>query len=209
MTRDRRATAIRRDAAVLAASDPVLARAAAVAGDFAVSLRKPGFTTMIWLILGQQVSIDAAQSMFERLTRTLGEVTPGGLLGLDDETMRRCGFSRQKAGCARSLVRAVASGSFSFEEVEHLSDEEAIIALTALPGVGVWTAENYLIWALGRREVFPAADLALRLGWQLLDGAADLPSADSLRGVAARWSPRRTAAAFLIWHYYLGVRGRG
>jgi DNA-3-methyladenine glycosylase II len=209
MTGDRRAAAIKRDAAVLAASDPVLARAAAVAGDFAVPLRKPGFATMIWLILGQQVSIEAAQAMSARLSGTLGEVTPGGLLALDDETLRCCGFTRQKAGYARDLAGAVESGVLSFEEIDMLPDVAAVAALTARRGIGVWTAENYLIWALGRREVFPAADLALRLGWQLLDGAAGPPPADSLREVAVRWSPRRTAAAFLIWHYYLGMRGRG
>ena len=209
VTIDRHVAAIRSDAVVLAASDPALAGAAVVAGRFAVPLRPPGFATMIWLILGQQVSIEAAQAMFDRLEATLGTVTPGGLLGLNEETMRRCGFTRQKAGYARDLAGAVTSGTFSFEEVEGLPDDQAVAALTTLRGVGVWSAENYLMWALGRRDVFPAGDLALRLGWQRLDGAADPPSADALRETAVRWSPRRTAAAFLIWHYYLGMRGRG
>jgi DNA-3-methyladenine glycosylase II len=206
---DARTAAIRGDGAVLAASDPALAKAAAVAGDFAVPLRSPGFATMTWLILGQQVSIEAAEAMFTTLEATLGTVTPGGLLGLDDAAMRRCGFTRQKAGYARELAGALLAGGFSFEEVEALPDAAAVAALTGRRGIGEWTAESYLIWALGRRDVFPAGDLALRLGWQGLAGLGGLPSPGDLRALAASWAPRRTAAAFLIWHHYLGERGRG
>ena len=193
---------------MLARLDPALARAAAVAGEFAVPLRSSGFATLVWLILGQQVSIEAAEAMFCRLEETLGSVTPEGLLGLDDATLRRCGFTRQKAGYARGLAAAVTAGSVSLDDIAGLSDQDAVSALTMLRGVGVWTAENYLIWALGRRDVFPVHDLALRLGWQLLSGAAAPPSPDSMRRVAAGWSPRRTAAAFLVWHYYLAARRR-
>ncbi|MFH1329476.1 MAG: DNA-3-methyladenine glycosylase 2 family protein [Actinomycetota bacterium] len=208
MTTDRRDFAIRSDAAVLAASDPALARAASVAGDFAVRLRSPGFATLIWLILCQQVSIEAAEAMFRRLEGILGPVTPEGLLDLDDATMRRCGFTRQKGGYARGLATAAAAGSMPLDDIAGLSDQDAVAALTSLRGVGVWTAENYLIWALGRRDVFPVHDLALQLGWQLLERAEAPVKPHDLEEVAARWSPRRTAAAFLIWHYYLGRRGR-
>jgi DNA-3-methyladenine glycosylase II len=207
--RDARAAAIRRDAAVLAASDSTLARAAAVAGDFALPLRSPGFATMTWLILGQQVSIEAAEAMFTGLETTLGTVTPAGLLGLGDAALRRCGFTRQKAGYARELAGTLLAGGVSLEEVDALADAEVVAALTRLRGIGEWTAESYLIWALGRRDVFPAGDLALRLGWQGLAGLFDLPSPGALRAVAASWAPRRTAASFLIWHHYLGERGRG
>ena len=203
-----RAGAIRHDAAVLAASDEALARAAAVAGDFAVPLRHAGFATLAWLILGQQVSIEAAGAMFSRLEAALGRVTPEGFLGLDDGSLRRCGFTRQKTGYARDLARGLLAGEFSLEEVEALSDADAVAALSGRRGIGVWTAENYLIWALGRRDVFPADDLALRLGWQGLSGASGMPSPEGLRARAAAWSPRRTAAAFLIWHHYLKQRGR-
>ena len=202
------AAAIRRDAVVLAASDRALAAAAAVAGDFAVPLRSPGFATMTWLILGQQVSIEAAAAMFTRLEATLGTVTPEGLLGLDEAAMRRCGFTRQKAGYARALAEALLAGEFSLERIAGWPDAEAVAALTSRRGIGEWTAENYLIWALGRRDVFPAGDIALRLGWQGLAGLGDLPSPAALRAVAASWAPRRTAAAFLIWYHYLGERGR-
>jgi DNA-3-methyladenine glycosylase II len=208
MTGDSRAAAIKHDAALLGASDPTLARAAAVAGDFAIALRRPGFAAMVWLILGQQVSIEAAGAMFSRLEAALGRVTPEAILGLDDGSLRRSGFTRQKAGYARDLARAALAGEFVLEEVESLPDDEAVTVLSGRRGIGVWTAENYLIWALGRRDVFPAGDLALRLGWQGLSGDGVGPSPEALRARAAAWSPRRTAAAFLIWHHYLAQRGR-
>lgn len=209
MRGDPRSGLIRRDAAALARADETLARAAEAAGRFEVPLRPPGFATLIWLILGQQVSIEAADAMFGRLEATLGGVTPDGLLGLDDETLRRCGFSHQKAGYARDLARALLSGDFSLERVEALADAAAVAALSGRRGIGAWTAENYLIWGLGRRDVFPCGDLALRLGWQGLAGETSLRSPEALCRVAEAWSPRRTAAAFLIWHHYLKTRGRG
>lgn len=198
--------AIRADAAALAAADPVLAVAAEVAGDFPVKMRPTGYGTLVWLILGQQVSIAAAGAMFYRLTSTLGGiVAPIGLLTLDDTTMRACGFTRMKAGYARGIAEAVLDGSFDFDALDAMQDTEAIEALTALRGIGDWTAENYLIWALGRRDVFPAGDLALRVGWQRLTGASEPPTPGGLRALAALWAPRRTAATFLIWHFYLGA----
>jgi DNA-3-methyladenine glycosylase II len=195
------------DVARLAATDPDLGRAAAVAGDFEIPSRPPGFGTLLWLIIGQQISIAAAKVLFERLTETLdGAITPAGLLGLDDPTMRRCGFTRMKAGYARGLAGALRDGSFDLDGVAGLDDEAAIAALTAHRGVGRWTAENYLMWALGRRDVFPAGDLALRIGWQELRGLDEPPPEAELRQLAERWAPRRTAAAFLIWYAYLGER---
>lgn len=203
---DPRAALISADAAALVAADPLLAAAGAVAGDFPVEVRDAGLATLLHLILEQQVSIAAAAAMFRRLRETLGEITPEGILGLDDATMRRCGFSRQKAGYARDLARALQSGSFSFERVAGLDDTAALAALMELRGIGRWTAENYLLFALVRRDVFPAGDLALRIGWERLAGRPR-PTEAELRERAAVWAPRRSAAAYLIWHYYLGTRG--
>jgi len=199
--------AIKADAAHLARTDQFLALAAEVAGDFPIRLRSPGYATLIWLILGQQVSIAAARAMFDRLTDTLGSaVTPGGLLDLDDATMRSCGFTRMKAEYARDIASAILAGSFDIDALATMSDSDALRSLTSLRGIGTWTAENYLMWALGRRDLFPAGDLALRVGWQRLIGGADPPSEAELRDIATDWSPRRTAASFLIWYFYLGER---
>jgi DNA-3-methyladenine glycosylase II len=203
----RRSLAIEEDVVLAAAGDPQLARAAETAGGFEVHLRPPGFATLIWLVLGQQVSIAAAKAMFAKLTTALGDrVEPGGLLALDDSVMRSCGFTRMKAGYARGLANAVLEGTLDLDAVARLPDREAVAALTAQHGIGEWTAENYLIWALGRRDVFPAGDLALREGFRSLAGADAPPDAAFLREIASQWSPRRTAAAFLIWYAYLGER---
>lgn len=201
------AAVIAADAAHLARTDPDLARASRIAGPFEIPTRPPGFATLLWLIIGQQISIAAAAALFERLTATLGgRVTPEGLLALDDETMRRCGFTRMKAGYARNLAASVRDGSFDPSGLESLDDAAAIGTLTAHRGIGRWTAENYLMWALGRRDVFPAGDLALRVGWKELCGLDEPPAEADLRETATRWAPRRTAAAFLIWFAYLGSR---
>ncbi|HSR16309.1 MAG TPA: hypothetical protein VLL51_11180, partial [Gemmatimonadales bacterium] len=163
------------------------------------------FATMVWVILGQQVSITAAAAMERRLQGILGDVTPHGLLGLDRATMRRCGFSRQKEGYARELATALVDGAFDLEPVAAMPDREAIAYLTGRRGIGVWTAENYLLWGLGRRDVFPAGDLALQIGWQRLTAARERPRPPELEAAAQAWRPRRTAAALLIWHSYLAA----
>ena len=205
---DPRIAAIHADATWLAVHDPVLRRAAGLAGAFEIRLREPGFGTLLHLILEQQVSIDAARAMYRRLTDTLGVVDPARFLDLDDATLRRCGFTRQKAGYARDIAGAVIDGSFSFESLKEMGDEDVIEALRRLRGIGPWTAANYTLWALGRRDVFPPGDLALRAAWNLLHGREGLADDAELVAHATRWSPRRTAAAFLLWHSYLVTKGR-
>lgn len=204
-------TLIRRDAAALAGRVPVFARALERVGTaFEVVVRGPGFGSLVATILAQQVSVDAASAMHRRLEGTLGgEVTPGGLLTLDDAALRTCGFSRQKAGYARDLAAAVAAGEVDLDRMGALPPDEAITALTALRGVGRWTAECYLVFGLAARDVLPAGDLALLVGWQELAGLGERPTEEQLRETAAAWAPQRTAAAWLLWHWYLAERGRG
>ena len=170
------------------------------------AMRDPGFGTLIWLILGQQVSIRAAAAMWAKLVDRLGAVTPAGMRSLDEATLRACGFSRQKVRYAGALADAVDSGAIDLEGLGTLSDEAVIETLCVLPGIGRWTAENYLLWALGRRDVIPAGDLALLIGWQWLSDGAARPTPDDLRQVAEAWRPRRTAATFLIWAHYLDTQ---
>lgn len=198
------AAAIERDAAVLVETDPRLRGCGG--GTVRVQLRGPTFGTLTWLILGQQVSVAAARALYGRLTSLAGEVTPEALLGLDDAVMRSCGFTRQKAGYIRAIARRILDGDFCLGGLDGLADGDAVELLTSLRGVGRWTAENYLLWGMGRRDVFPANDLALRAGWRDLTGSAETPAADELRATARRWSPRRTAAAILIWDHYVARR---
>lgn len=166
-----------------------------------------GFGPLIHLVLGQQVSIEAADAMYDNLLRATGELTPQSLLGLDDATMRACGFTRMKAEYARGIADATLHG-FDFEALDDLPDDEAVTTLTGLRGVGRWTAECYLLFCLGRRDVFPAGDLALRVGYQELVGLDVQPSEEATAAAAAPWAPRRTAAAYLVWQGYLERRGR-
>ena len=202
---DPRAAAVIGDMAALAAADPRLAPAMAASARYAVVLRRPGFATLLRIILEQQVSTAVAAAMWRRLGETLGAVTPAGFLALDDAVLKRCGFSRQKTAYGRALAEALDTGRFDLDAVAHLPDDAALEALCALKGVGRWSAENYLLWALGRRDVLPAQDLALMVGWQWLTGRDERPTAAALRADAEAWRPRRTAASFLIWHHYLAT----
>lgn len=170
--------------------------------------RGGGFGTLIHLVLGQQVSLEAAAAMFATLQRETGGLTPKRLLALDDDAMRRSGFSRRKADYARGIARAIGSGDLDLAAIDLMPDAEAVTALTALRGIGVWTAECYLLFGLARRDVFPTGDLALQIGWQEMAGLESRPSPPELGEIAAAWAPRRTAAAHLIWTSYLDRRGR-
>ncbi len=219
----RAATLLRLDVAALASADPAFALAARIAGVFPIRLRPPGFGTLLRIILEQQVSTAAAAAMWRRLCDRLGaaapgpplpdsvapgsgapgSVAPGPFLALDDDALRACGFSRQKARYGRALAEEVRDGRLDLEALAGLDDEAAMARLCALPGIGRWSAENYLLWALGRPDVLPAQDLALQLGWQWLTETAERPTAAALRTAAEPWRPRRTAASLLIWHFYL------
>ena len=164
-----------------------------------------GYGSLVRLILGQLVSIEAADAMWRNLNEAVGEVTPATMGRADDDTLRGCGFTAAKAARARDIGRA----GIDFAALDQESDATVLSTLLALPGVGLWTAECYLLFAIGRRDVFPAGDLALRIGWAEAVGLQEPPSAATLRATAEQWSPRRTAAAYLLWAGYLRRRGRG
>ena len=166
-----------------------------------------GFGPLVHLILGQQVSIEAADAMYSNLEQRVGVVTPESLLRLDDQTLQHCGFTRMKAEYARGLANSELSGA-SVDRLDELPDSEVVDALVSIRGIGQWTAECYLLFCLGRRDVFPAGDLALRIGYQELVGAPARPSESELGAAAEQWAPMRTAAAYLVWQGYLEKRGR-
>ena len=194
--------AIRRDIHTLVQADPRLGPGRGVP----IEVLDPGFAGMIQVILGQQVSIEAADAMYKGLKRR-GAVTPETILGLDDESLRAHGFTRMKASYARRLAVEVLDG-FDLDAVAALGTDDAVAALTRLHGVGRWTAECFLLFCAGHRDVFPASDLALRVGWQEIASLDAPPHEGDLREIALQWVPRRTAAAHLIWHRYLTARGR-
>lgn len=162
----------------------------------------PGATTLLRTIVGQQVSVAAARSMWLKLEAAFGSPPDlRKLLTASDEEMRAAGMSRQKAGYIRSLAELVLSGELDLENLPD-DDEEAIALLTRIKGIGRWSAEIYLLFAEGRRDVFPAGDLAVVTELGRLLGLPDRPSEKQLREIGERWRPHRGAAAVLAWHSY-------
>ena len=165
----------------------------------------PGATTLLRTIVGQQVSVAAARSMWNKLEAAYG--SPPDLeriLKASDEELRQAGVSRQKAGYARSLAGLVLSGELDLVALPK-DDEEAIELLTRIKGIGRWSAEIYLLFAEGRRDVWPAGDLAVQISIGRLMGLDGKPTEKQLREIAERWRPHRGAAAVLAWHSYNSV----
>jgi len=190
------------------AGEPVFAAILNRAGAPQFRRRHNGFKTLLHIILEQQVSIDAAAAMFRRLNEECSPVSPAAFLTLDEATLRRCGFSRQKAAYGRGLSVAVASGALDFGRLAAAGDDDALAALVSLKGIGRWSAEIYLIFALGRADIWPAADLGLQLGVAAELGLAERPGERELRAIGERWRPWRSVAACLFWQSYLHARKR-
>ena len=161
-----------------------------------------GAITLLRTIVGQQVSVAAARSMWAKLEAAYGSPPDlSAILNATDEELRAAGISRQKAGYARSLAQLVLSGDLDLDALPA-DDEEAIALLTHIKGIGRWSAEIYLLFAEGRRDVWPAGDLAVQIQIGRLLGMEDRPSEKQLREIAERWRPHRGAAAVLAWHSY-------
>jgi DNA-3-methyladenine glycosylase II len=170
--------------------------------------RRNGFGTLLHIILEQQVSIDAAAAMHTRLLGVCHPLVPNTFLTLDDATLRSCGFSRQKMGYARELAAAVESGRFDFARLAAVDDEAALAQLLAIRGVGRWSAEVYLLFALGRPDIWPAADLGLQVAMGDRVGLGRRPRELEVRRRGEAWRPWRSVAACLFWQSYLHARGR-
>jgi DNA-3-methyladenine glycosylase II len=170
--------------------------------------RRNGFETLLHIILEQQVSIDAAAAMFRRLNEECRPLGPAGFLALDEATLRRCGFSRQKALYGRGLAERMISGELDFARLANAGDDEALAALVSLKGIGRWSAEIYLIFALGRDDIWPAGDLGLQFGVAAELALGDRVAEPALRELGERWRPWRTVAACLFWQSYLHARNR-
>ena len=165
-------------------------------------IRERGYATMLRTIVGQQVSVAAAASMWRRLTEAVGEdVPPATILAADFDSLRACGLSRQKQAYVRSLCDLVLAGAVDFHALPA-DDEEAIALLTQIKGIGRWSAEIYLLFAEGRPDIWPAGDLAVQIGLGKLLGLEERPSEKQTRALAEAWRPHRGAAAIFTWHCY-------
>ncbi|MET4701495.1 DNA-3-methyladenine glycosylase II [Constrictibacter sp. MBR-5] len=188
--------------AALSAADPDMGRAAAEAGEPAFELREPGFPTLLRAIVAQQVSAASARAIWARLEAALHPVSAEGFLALDEEAVRGLGFSRPKLAYARGLAEAVASGACDLDALADLPDDAALAELVRLKGIGRWTAEVYLLFALGRPDVWPAQDLALAVAAQKIKNLPSRPTFAEMDALAEAWRPWRSVAAILLWHYY-------
>jgi DNA-3-methyladenine glycosylase II len=190
----------------LAASDDDLARAIRLVGKPPPRRRPPGFASLLWIIVGQQVSTASAAAIWRRLCPSGELPTPDAFLALSDEQLKSVGFSRAKMVYGRDLAAAIRDGQLDVGALARMGDDQAIARLTAVRGLGRWSAEVYLLFCLGRPDILPADDLALLSAAQKVKRLDVRPTAAALRLMAEPWRPWRSVAARLLWHYYREAR---
>ena len=193
---------IRHGLDAVAAEDPRVARALEIAGYPEPRIRERGHRTLLRTIVGQQVSVAAADSVWAKLEAEIGsEMAPERIVEAEFDSLRACGLSRQKQGYARSLCELVAAGELDLENLPR-DDEAAIAELTKIKGIGRWSAEIYLLFAEGREDIWPAGDLAVQKATGKIVGLDEVPSEKETRAIAEGWRPHRGAMAVFTWHAY-------
>jgi len=165
--------------------------------------REPGFHTLIHIILEQQVSLASAKAAYDRLVAATGRLAPERFLTLSDTELKTVGFSRQKAAYGRMLAEAILDGRLDLERLAALDDSEAKSQLTAIKGIGSWTADIYLLMVLRRPDTWPSGDLALAAAARRVKHMRTQPTPKKLDRVGNIWRPWRAVAARILWHYYL------
>lgn len=202
------ASSLLRAVRILARRDPDLARIARRYGPPPLWERDPGFPTLVHLILEQQVSLASARAAFDRLRASLPQFEPSLFLELDDVTLKRIGFSRQKTHYARELANALIARTLDLERLAQLDDAGVHADLTRIKGIGAWTSNVYLLMVLRRPDAFPAGDIALLSAAQRVKRLRKRPTPERLERLAEPWRPWRAVAARLLWHYYLSEKRR-
>ncbi|MBE9160533.1 DNA-3-methyladenine glycosylase 2 family protein [Nodosilinea sp. LEGE 06152] len=192
---------LRQAVAVVCDRAPTFQRIETEAGPLTVRAWTPGFPSLVRIILGQQLSSKAAQAIFQRLKAEL-ELTPAAIAATPALTLKQVGFSQAKIATCQRLAIALLSDQLSLETLATLPDAEAIAQLTQLKGIGVWTAEVYLLFCLQRLSSFPASDLAIQISYQRLHNLETRPTRKDLLASTAALDPYRGAVAHLLWHYY-------
>src|SRR3989449_5358708 len=186
----------------LPAGDHDLARVVKTYGVPPLWVREPGFPTLVYIILEQQVSLASARAAFERLKAATKPLTPRRFLKLTDAELLRIGFSRQKTLYTRLLAESLARRHFDLRYLHELHDDAARKMLIAFKGIGRWTADIYLLSALRRPDIWPTGDLALATAVQEVKRLRKRPSPEKLEKMSAPWRPWRAVAARLFWHHY-------
>ena len=170
--------------------------------------RAEGFPTLIQIILEQQVSLASGKAAFGRLAKSSGEVTPERFLEFTDEELKAIGFSRQKTYYGRNVSNAILDGALLLEGFAALDDQTVRTSLTSIKGIGIWTANIYLLMAMQRADVWPNGDIALAAAFQQLTGLDSRPTNEAMELISSDWAPWRSIAARLLWHFYLSNKGR-
>lgn len=191
--------------AELARRDPHLAAVVERHGAPPLWDRPPGFQTLVQIILEQQVSLAAGRSAYGRLERVAGAVTPEAIAPLDEATLRSAGLTRQKSRYIRELAQAIVRGDFDPDALSGMDDDDAHTALIKLKGIGAWTANIYLLMALGRSDIWPNGDLALVAAMREVKGMRSTPNLERIRRITNGWRPWRAVAARVLWHHYLST----
>jgi DNA-3-methyladenine glycosylase II len=186
----------------LAKRDPDIAAALKRIGPPPPRDRPPGFSSLLRAIVGQQISSAAAAALWARLAAAIDPVSPETIAPLDAVALRALGFSRQKALYAQGLARDIIEKRVDLDLLPALDDEAAVAHLIQIKGIGRWSAEVYLLFALGRTDIFPAGDLALAIAMQRLKRLRRRPDPKRLIKLVEPWRPYRGAAAHFLWHYY-------
>ena len=184
----------------------MLAGIHAAHGDPPLWRRAAGFQTLVHIILEQQVSLKSAKSMLVRLETAIQPFEPLRFIELGDAYLRSLGVTRQKSAYLLDLSTSIASGDLSLTKLARMSDEEARLALTRVKGIGLWSADVYLLMAMRRPDIWPAGDLALAVAMQELKALGRRPGPEELERLAEQWRPHRAVAARMLWQYYLGKK---
>jgi DNA-3-methyladenine glycosylase II len=192
----------------LAARDQLLANIYATHGDPPLWRRASGFRTLVHIILEQQVSLGSAKSMLNRLEADIQPFTPERFVELGDAHLRGLGVTRQKSSYLLHLAESIVSGELNFRKLSRLSDDQVLVQLTGIKGIGSWSANIYLLMAMRRADIWPAGDLALAVAIKELHGLDARPSPEELERIAEQWRPYRAVAARMLWQYYLGRKAK-
>jgi DNA-3-methyladenine glycosylase II len=168
----------------------------------------PGFPGIVLIILSQQVSLESAQAAFDKLENAIDSINPEKFLSLDDNKLRAVGFSRQKTSYVRGVAHEIMAGELDLDDLESMDNDQARNRLMEVKGIGAWTADTYLLFALRRSDAWPSGDLALAKAIQELRGLITIPSSEEVDRIADNWRPWRAVAARILWHHYLSQRGR-
>ena len=191
----------------LSARDPILGRSYELYGTPPMWAREPGFATLLQIILEQQVSLVSAKACYDKLAARVRNVTPENIIHSTDAELRADGFSRQKTAYARHLAESLVNKYIDLDVLHTMDDGDVGDELMRLKGIGRWTADIYLLMALGRPDIMPKGDIALHTAWHKLSGEPR-PTADEFLAIAERWRPYRSVAARMLWHFYLSERAK-